>query len=95
MRVGVALAAPATAAALVQDVVLVVADGLGGQEMVEVVAVGCLVGPLSDCVEHVLLNGHALVADGGVVEGAEDVVDDFVDGDVGIFPGVEDAAVEG
>lgn len=72
-----------------------VADGLGGEQVVEVVAVGRLVGPLPDRVEHVLLDGDALVADGGVVEGAEDVVDDFVDGNVGIFPGVEDAAVEG
>lgn len=56
-------------------------------------AAGVLVCPLPDGVEHVLLNLDALVADGWVVEGAEDVVDDFVDRDAGMFPGVEYAAI--
>lgn len=90
--VGVAVAAPAAARALMQDVVLMVADGLGGEQMVEVVAVGRLLCPLADGVEHLLVDLDALVAQSGVVECAEDVVDDFVDGDVGVFPGVEDAA---
>lgn len=51
-----------------------------------------VVGPLADGVEHFLLDLNVLVADSGVVEGAEDVVDDFVDGDAGVFPGVEHAA---
>lgn len=36
-----------------------------------------------------------LVADGRVMEGAKNVVDNFVDGDAGVFPGVQDAALYG
>lgn len=54
-------------------------------------AAGVLVGPFADGIEHVLLNLDAVVADGWVVEGAQHVIDDLVDGDAGVFPSVEDA----
>lgn len=60
--------------------------------MVEAVALGVLVDPFLDCVVHVAVDLEVLVACGGVVEDVEDVVDYFVDGDAGVFPGVEDAA---
>lgn len=63
--------------------------------MVEVAAVRVLVDPFLDGVEHVAVDLEVLVAHGGVVEDVEDVVDYFVDGDAGVFPGVEDAAGEG
>lgn len=75
-----------------EDVVVAFLDGARGQELVELAAVGGLLGPSADGVEHFALDLDAVVADGGVVEGAEDVVDDFVDGDAGVFPGVDDAA---
>jgi molybdopterin biosynthesis enzyme len=67
-------------------------DALGRQEGVDLVAPRIVVGPLAHGVEHVFVDLDVLVTDGGVVEGAEDVVDDFVDGNAGIFPSVEDAA---
>lgn len=60
--------------------------------MVELVAVRCLLSPLADCVEHLALDLDTLIADGGVVEGAENVVDNFVNRDTRVLPGVDDAA---
>jgi hypothetical protein len=51
-----------------------------------------LVDPFLDRVEHVAVDLEVGVARGGVVEDVEDVGDYFVDGDTGVFPGVEDAA---
>lgn len=67
-------------------------DGGGAEDVVEVAAVRVLVDPFLDCVEHVAVDFEVVVARGGVVEDVEDVVDYFVDGDAGVFPGVEDAA---
>lgn len=74
------------------DVVAAGFDALGGEEGVDLVAPRVVVGPLADSVEHVFLDLDVLVTNGWVVKRAEDVVDDFVDGNTGIFPGVEDAA---
>lgn len=52
-----------------------------------------LVGPHADGFEHVSMDFDVFIAKSWVVEGADDVVDDFVDGDVGVFPGEEDAAI--
>jgi hypothetical protein len=78
-----------------EDVVLVVLDGLGREELVELVAVRGLLRPLAHRLEHVALDLDVLVAGRRVVEGTENVVDDFVDGDAGVLPGVDDAALSG
>lgn len=67
-------------------------DGGGGEGVVQAAAVRVLVNPFLDGVEHVAVDFDVLVARGGVVEDLQDVVDYFVDGDAGVFPGVEDAA---
>lgn len=54
-----------------------------------------LVGPLPHGLKHVLLDLDVLVADGWVVEGAEDVVDDFVHWYACVLPGIQHAAVQG
>lgn len=53
-------------------------------------AVWLLIDPFADGVEHVAVQLTLLVADGWVVESAEDIVHDFVDGDSWVLPGVED-----
>lgn len=78
-----------------EDVVVAFLDGARGQELVELAALRRLLCPGADRVKHFALDLDAVVADGGVVEGAEDVVDDFVDRDAGVFPGVDDAAGAG
>jgi hypothetical protein len=70
-------------------------DGGGAEDVVQAVALGVLVDPFLDGVEHVAVDLEVLVACGGVVEDVEDVVDYLVDGDAGVFPGVEDAARDG
>lgn len=49
-------------------------DGGGAEDVVEAVALGVLVDPFLDCVEHVAVDFEVLVARGGVVEDVEDVV---------------------
>lgn len=75
------------------DVVLACLDRLGGEKGVKLVPPGILVGPLPDGGEHVLLDLDVIIADRGVVEGTENVVDDFVDGNASMFPGIKDATV--
>lgn len=53
-----------------------------------------LVGPFFNGLEHIPLNFDTVVAEGGVVEYAEDVVDDLINGDTWIFPGVQNTACE-
>lgn len=69
--------------------------GGGAEDVVQAVALGVLVDPFLDGVEHVAVDLEVLVARGGVVEDVEDVVDYLVDGDAGVFPGVEDASGDG
>lgn len=54
-----------------------------------------LVGPLPHGLKHVLLDLDVLVADGWVMEGAEDVVDDFVHWYACVLPGIQHAAAQG
>jgi hypothetical protein len=60
--------------------------------VVEFVATRVLVGPLADGLEHVAMNLDAFIAQGRMMKGAEAVIHDFINGDVGVFPGEEDAA---
>lgn len=71
------------------DLIFSILDGLAPEDVVEFMATGALIRPLPNSVEHDLLDLDALVTDGWVMESAEDVVDNFVDGDAGVFPGVE------
>ena len=59
--------------------------------MVELVAMGGFLGPLANGLEHLALDLDTLVTRGGMVQGAEDVIDDFVDRNAGVLPGVDDA----
>ena len=62
--------------------------------MIEFVAVWVLAGPVSDRVEHVLLNLNTLVSDRGMVESAENIVHHLVNWNAGVFPGVENSATQ-
>lgn len=53
-----------------------------------------LVGPLPHSLEHVLLDLDVFVADGWVVKGAEDVIDDFIHWHACVLPGVQHAAAQ-
>ena len=75
-----------------EDVVLVVADRLGREQLAEAVAVRRLLRPLAHRLEHVAVDLDALVACRRVVERAQHVVDDLVGGDARVLPGVDDAA---
>ena len=55
-------------------------------------ALRVLVGPLADSVKHVSLDFDILVTKGGVVEGAKNVVNNFVNRNTGVLPGVENPA---
>lgn len=92
--VGVVMAAAAGLATPRENVVLAVLDGLGAEHAVKLVAAGVLIGPDAHGLEHVLLDLDAVVARGRVVEGAQDIVDDLVDGYAGVFPGIQDSAVD-
>lgn len=67
-------------------------DRGGAEDVVERSAVGLIVDPFADCVEHVAMEFALLVTHGGVVESAEDVFHDFVDGDSWVLPSVENTA---
>lgn len=70
--------------------VVAILYGLGGEDGVQRVGIGLLFYPFADCVEHVAVDFEGIVAQGGVVKCAEDVVQYFVDGNTGVFPSVED-----
>lgn len=74
-----------------KDMVLVVLDGLGGEKMGELVAARVLIGPLLDSGIHVTLNLDLVVSGSGVVERADHIVDDFVNWDRRVLPGVENS----
>ena len=95
--VGVAAAAAAvrgmTALVVVaaQNVVLAGLDGFRAQG-VDVVDILGFLGPPADGLEHLAMDLDVVVANGGVVEGAQDVIDDLVDGDAGILPRINNTA---
>jgi len=68
--------------------VLALLNGLGGQDVVELIALGVLIGPLLHGPKHIPLDLDLIAAEGGVMEGAKNVVDDLLNGDVGVFPGI-------
>lgn len=76
---------------LVENVVLTRTHGLGRKNVVDLMTTGMLVGPFLDSAEHIPLEVNSLVAEGRMVESLEDIVADFVDGDGGILPGIQDA----
>jgi len=51
--------------------------------------------PASDSLKHLALDLDAFVTDSGVMECPEDIVDNLVDGNSRILPGVENAAEVG
>lgn len=76
-----------------QDVVFVVPDRLGRQQVVELVAVRCFLGPFAHCLKHFALDLNPLVARCRVMEGTQYVVDHLVHGHAGVLPGEHDTAV--
>lgn len=54
-----------------------------------------LVGPIPHGIKHVFLNLDVLIADGWVVKGTEDVVDDFIHWHACVLPGIQHAAAQG
>ena len=91
----VAMAVSRLFAGAAHDVILAVLDSIGAEETVQLVAVRGLVDPILHRLVHVSLHLDTIVADGGVVKGPDDVVDDFVYGNTGVLPCVEDAAMYG
>lgn len=71
---------------LIEDVVLVVLDGLGVENVVNLVTARMLVGPGFYGLEHVTLDLDMVVAEGGMVEGVEDVIDNLIDRDSSVLP---------
>lgn len=76
---------------LVENVVLALANRVGGEDVLKLVAAGVLVGPLLDGVEHVALDLDTVLAEGRVVQCAEDIVDDLIYRDTRVLPGVQRA----
>jgi hypothetical protein len=81
----------AVALDLIKNVVLMILDRVGGEKVSKLVAAGVLVSPLLDSLEHVTLDLDMIIASSGVVERTEDVVNDLVNRDAGVFPSIEDA----
>lgn len=67
-------------------------DGLRGQNVIEGLRIRVFVDPGANGGEHGFVDLDVFVAKGGVMKSTEDVVHYFVNGDSGVFPGVEDTA---
>lgn len=91
--VAVATAAGLGMLGLIEDVVLSLLDGVGGKGAVQLMALWVLVRPLLHGLEHGPLDLDIFVAQGGVVEGSQNIVHDFINRDVGVFPCVENTPV--
>lgn len=76
-------------------VVFAILDRFAAQYAVELIPVPMLVSPLSHCLEHITLNLNVIVSDGRVVKCAEDVIDDFVDRNICMFPCVQNTTGRG
>jgi hypothetical protein len=70
------------------DMVLAVLDALGAEKMVQLISAGILADPFTHGVIHLPLDLDSIVSDCRMMEGAKDIVDDFVDGYSGVLPGV-------
>lgn len=89
VTVTVAMASRLLARGLVEDVVVSSLDRCGRQDGIELVALGMLVGPFLDGLEHFPLKFNMVVAECRVVERLEDVIDNFIDRNARVFPCVE------
>lgn len=47
--------------------------------------------PLLDGVKHVSLDFQTIISDSWVMERAEDIIDDLIDGDARVLPGIQNA----
>lgn len=83
----------ASTARLVENVVLALLNGFRRENAIEFVTAGVFVSPGANGFEHIALDLDAVVAQGGVVESAQDIVHDLVDGDVGVVPSKQDATM--
>jgi hypothetical protein len=54
--------------------------------VVDLVATGVLIGPGFDRLEHITLNVNTIVAEGRVMESAEDVINNLIDRNTRVFP---------
>lgn len=73
-------------------VVFAVLDRFTPQKVIKLIPTLVLIGPLSHGLEHIALDLNVIVSDGGVMERAEDVVNNFIDRNTCVLPGIEDAA---
>lgn len=93
VAVGVATAAGLGVLGLIEDVVLSLLDGVGGKGTIQLMALRVLVCPLLHGLEHGPLDLDIFVAQGGVVEGSQNIVHDFINRDIGMLPCVENTPV--
>lgn len=77
---------------LVKDVVLVVPDRLGREEVGKLVATRVLVSPIFHGLEHISLDLDVVVASSRMVERSEDIVNDLVHGDTRVLPGIQNSS---
>ena len=82
LRVGVSLSIMDVSSAVVAAGL----DGLRAEDVVQLVALWVLIDPLLDCGEHVTLDLTVVVAKSWVVEGAENILDDFADWNTWVLP---------
>lgn len=78
---------------LVENVIFALSDRLRRQEMVNFVPARMLIGPGLYGAEHILLDLNVSTAKSWVMECAQYVVDNFIYGDIGVLPCVENTAV--
>lgn len=72
------------------DVVLARAHAVRAEEVIESRLILLAGSPALDNVEHVAVEFAILVSERGVVENSGDIIQDFVDGDIGMFPREDD-----
>ena len=64
-------------------------DRLGSQDVVQLMAAGVLVSPLADRAEHVAMDLDTLIANGRMVECANEIIDHLIYRDARVFPSIE------
>jgi hypothetical protein len=69
-------------------VIFSIPDGLGAQDMINLMPTRILVRPLSNSVEHVFLNFNMLIPKGWVMESPEDIITNFLNRHPWVFPSV-------
>lgn len=86
------MAADTTLRFLIENVVLALLDRLRREKTVEFVAARMFTGPALNGAEHVSLDLNMLVTKGGMMECSQNVIDDFINGYIGVLPSVEHTA---